>query len=89
MELKLLKKEKDSLEFKLIGERHTLPALLKKQLLKDSSVEFASYKLEHPFDEDSLFFLRTKGKKPEKALQDASDALKKELKSFESKAKKM
>lgn len=89
MEIKVLNKEKNSLEFKLIGERHTLPALLKKQLLKDSSVEFASYKLEHPFDNDAMFFLRTKGKTPAKALQDASNALKKDLKNFESKTKKM
>lgn len=88
MEIKVLNKEKDLLEFKVIGERHTLPQLLKNKLLNNSSVEFVSYKLEHPFDSDSLFIVRTKGKAPSKVLLDACTDLEKELKVFSEKLKK-
>ncbi len=71
MEIEILKNEKDLLEFKIAGEKHTFPALLKNQLLKDSKVEFASYKLNHPMDKNSFFIVKTKGKTPKKALEDA------------------
>ena len=89
MELQVLSKSKDSLEFKIIGERHTLPALLKSFLLEDPKVEFASYKLEHPLDADSIFVVKTQGKTPQKALEDAVKAVNKELEQFKSSVKKI
>jgi len=88
MKIEILKKEGNLLEFKIIGERHTLPNLLKDRLLNDSSVEFVSYKLDHPMDEDSLFIIKTKGKTPKKALLEASKSLEDDLAEFQKKAKK-
>jgi len=82
VELKELKKTKDTLEFKLLGERHTFPQLLKKELLKDSNVEFVSYKLRHPFDKDSTFIVKVKKGNPKTALSEAAKRIGKEADSF-------
>ena len=71
MDLEVLTTKKNEIEFVLKGERHTFPALLREALLQDSSVEFAAYKLHHPFDKDSKFIVKTKGKSAKKALADA------------------
>ena len=88
MDIKVLREEKDLLEFKLIGERHTIPQLLKKKLMEESAVKFVSYKLEHPLDSDSLFIVKTSGKSPAKVLQEACSAIEKDLKEFGSKLDK-
>lgn len=82
MEIEILQNKKELLEFKLKGERHTFPNLLKYYLLKDPKVEFASYKLSHPHDNDSLFILKTKGKTPKAALTDASKKIKEHASDF-------
>jgi len=82
MEIEILESGKDSVEFRLKGERHTFPQLLKYQLLKDPKVEFASYKLNHPHDKDSIFVIKTKGKAPKTALLDASKKIAEEAKDF-------
>jgi len=82
MEIEILQNEKEMVEFRLKGERHTFPQLLKYYLLKDPKVEFASYKLKHPQDNDSLFILKTKGKTPKAALQDASKKIKEHAAEF-------
>lgn len=82
MEIEVLESKKEFLEFKLKGERHTFPQLLKYYLLKDPKVEFASYKLSHPHDKDSLFVLKTKGKAPKKALLDANKKISNEASEF-------
>lgn len=88
MELEVLKNESDFLEFKIKGERHSFPNLLKAILLKDSNVAFAAYTLEHPQDSDAKFAVRTKGKNAKKALQDAVESISEELSSFEKALKK-
>ncbi len=71
MQLEVLSAKKNELEFVLKGERHTFPNLLREALLHDSNVTFAAYTLRHPFDEDSVFIVRTRGKTAKKALGDA------------------
>jgi len=88
MEIEFLSEKKNEVEFLIKGERHTFPSLLKDALLKDSSVEFAAYKLRHPMDRDSLFFLRTSGKTPKKALQEALKKIGSDLEEFASNMKK-
>jgi DNA-directed RNA polymerase subunit L len=88
MKIEIINKEKNLVEFKLIDERHTIPGLLKSALLEDNSVEFVSYKLNHPLDKDSIFVLRTKAKPPVKALETAIKKIEKELDEFEKKALK-
>ena len=88
MELEVLRHEKNMLEFRLKGERHTFPNLLRNELLKDPKVEFAAYKLNHPMDSDSMLVLKTKGKTPKKALQDAVKRIDSLLSEFKRKAQK-
>ncbi len=88
MKIDVLKKEKNLVEFKLLNERHTIPALLKTVLLEDKSVEFVSYKLIHPLDKDAVFVLKTKGKSPAKAIELAIKKIEKNLLEFEKKALK-
>jgi len=82
MEIEVLVSKKEFVEFRLKGERHTFPQLLKHFLLKDPKVEFASYKLNHPRDHDSLIVVKTKGKDPKKALTDAAKKVSDEAAEF-------
>ena len=82
MELELLTEKSNELEFVIKGERHTLPNLLRNELLNDSSVVFVAYSLRHPFDKDCSFIVRTKGKNARKALEAALRAIDKQLNEF-------
>ena len=86
MQVEVIQKSKTEMEFKLTGERHTLPQLLKTELLNNSEVEFASYKLPHPLGADSMFYLKTKGKDPKKVLDEACKSIEKQLEEFRKKA---
>ncbi len=88
MEIEITKNEKDCLEFKLIGEKHTYPAMLKQALLEDSSVTMASYLVSHPLANQSKFVLKTKGKTAIKALEEASKKIDTQLSDFEKAVKK-
>ncbi|MFH0714962.1 MAG: DNA-directed RNA polymerase subunit L [Candidatus Diapherotrites archaeon] len=79
MELEVLKEEKNLLEFKIKGERHTFPALLKSKLLENPDVSFAAYTQRHPMDLDSQFVVRTKSKDAKKALVQAAEELDEDL----------
>lgn len=88
MEIEVLSESKTEAEFRIKGERHTFPNLLRDVLLKDPKVEFAAYKLSHPMDSDSLMFVRTAGKTPKKALENALEKISSELEDFSSGLKK-
>lgn len=88
MELEVIKSEKNLLEFIIKGERHTYPNLLRSILLEDSNVEFVSYLLEHPMDNEAKFVLRVKKGTPKKTLDEATKKIESELKNFDSVAKK-
>lgn len=82
MKIEVIQNEKNSLEFYMIGERHTLANLLKEKLNKNSDVEFCAYKLDHPLDQKSRFILKTSGKSPKKLLEDAVKETKEDLETF-------
>jgi len=88
MEIEVIKEEKNLFEFKIKGERHTLPNLLKTKLLEDKEVEFVAYKLNHPFEQDSVFVLRTKSKDPRKVLLDSLKDIDSDLDEFVKAVKK-
>ncbi|MBI5553685.1 MAG: DNA-directed RNA polymerase subunit L [Candidatus Diapherotrites archaeon] len=88
MELEVISKDKNLLEFRLKGERHSLPNLLKARLSENKSVEFVSYMLAHPLDTDAVFVIRTKGKDPVKVLEEGLEEIETELESFEAGLKK-
>lgn len=88
MEITVLESKKDSLEFVLKGERHTFTNLLREALLQDPKVEFAAYSLNHPFDKDAKFIVKTEGKTAVKALSDALKLIDSNLGDFEEAVKK-
>jgi DNA-directed RNA polymerase subunit L len=88
MEIEVLRKEKNLLEFKIKGERHSLPNLLKAKLIDNKETEFVAYKLNHPLDEDSIFVLRTKKTEPKKVLAEALKEIEKDLTDFSKELKK-
>ncbi|MHA2060753.1 MAG: DNA-directed RNA polymerase subunit L [Candidatus Sifarchaeia archaeon] len=71
-----MKKESNSLEFVIEDEDHTLCNALRNILIAEESVEFVSYKIEHPTHANPIFYIKTNGSKtPTEALIDASDKL--------------
>lgn len=89
MKIQVLNHDKNVLEFKMVGERHTLPQLLKTELLTNSEVEFVSYRLEHPTDNNSLFILKTKKTDPKKVLIGTCKDITKQLDNFEDAVKSL
>jgi len=83
MEIDIVKQEKNYLEFVIIGERYTLPSLLKSRLLSDSNVVFVSNRLEHLMRNKTHFVLRTKNNSPKKSLEEALKKTEKDLTAFE------
>ena len=88
MELEVIKSAKNSLEFYLEGERNTFSNLLKSRLLEDKDVEYVSYMLEHPTSNKARFILKTSGKTPKKAIEDAAKKIEEDVEEFEKLAKK-
>jgi DNA-directed RNA polymerase subunit L len=80
MKIEIIEEEKDSIEFSIEGERHTIPSLLKEKLSENSDVEFVAYKLDHPLDEKAKFVLKAKDAK--KVLVKGIDDLKKDIEEF-------
>jgi len=86
MELEILKSSKEELEVR-IGNM-TLVEILRVYLNKDSSVTFAAWKREHP-SEKPILKVVTKGKTAKKAINDAVNAITKDLEKIEEDFKKI
>jgi len=86
MEMNILKDSKEELELE-IGSL-TLVEILRVYLNKDSSVTFAAWKREHP-TKKPILAVRTKGKTPKKAINDAISAITKDLENIETDFKKL
>lgn len=86
MEINILKDSKEELEAE-IGSL-TMVEILRVYLNKDSSVTFAAWKREHPTKKPVLA-VRTKGKTPKKAINDAINAITKDLDKIEADFKKL
>lgn len=86
MEINVLKHSSDEIEMQL--ENLTMVELLRVYLNKDSSVSFAAWKREHP-TEKPILSIKTKGKTIKKALNDAIDAIIKDLDKIEKDFKTM
>jgi DNA-directed RNA polymerase subunit L len=76
MEIQIINEDKTFIEFKIIGEGHTLCNALRAELADVSDVSFASYNIKHPMSGASVFALKVKKGSPRKALQDGIDSLK-------------
>lgn len=76
MEIKVLKNEKDEMEFEM--DSLTLIEILRVYLNKDDAVTFAAWKREHP-TKNPVMRVKTKGKSAKKAVSDAVSHITKDL----------
>ena len=83
MELRLRSKTNTKLEVEFIGENDTLLNLLKQKLLTDDTVVSATYIMGHPYLDNPLFVVETKGGKPDAALKAAAKSLRDQFDEFE------
>jgi len=79
MEVKVLESKGNVLEIQL--DDLTIAEVLRIYLHKDSNVEFAAWKREHP-TKPVVLRIETKGKTPKKALEDAVKLIEKEAEAF-------
>ena len=86
MEIEVLKSEKNELLVQI--DNLTIVELLRVYLNKDSGVEFAAWKREHP-SERPILKIKSKGKSAKKALNDAVDLVTKDLEKIEKEFKSM
>jgi DNA-directed RNA polymerase subunit L len=82
MKIEIIEETNTKLKFKMLNSRHTVPEMLKKQLLTHKEVTMASGMLKHPEDKDSEFILVVKNADPKAILIKAIDELQKEVLSF-------
>lgn len=82
MEIEILEKESNSIKFKVLGETHTILAILREELYEDSAVDFASYNVEHPLKDEAIFRLTTGRKDPVKALNEAVERIEDSISNF-------
>ena len=76
MEVNILKSSKDEIEVELGNV--TMAEILRVYLNKDSAVNFAAWKREHP-TEKPILKVKTKGKSAKKAINDALGEIEKDL----------
>jgi DNA-directed RNA polymerase subunit L len=86
MEVKILKSSKDEIQVEV--DSLTLVEIMKVYLNKDSEVDFAAWKQEHPTMKPVLV-VRTKGKAAKKAIDDAVSAITKDLDKVQTDFKKL
>ena len=87
MKLNIVTNEKDTLEFYIEGERHTIANYLKEKIAQMDGIEFCAYKLDHPLENKAKFMI--KGKNPKKALEEAIKLAKDELNEFKTTTDKL
>ncbi len=76
MEIKVIKDEKNNLVVEL--DNQTIAELLRVYLNRDSDVEFAAWKRQHP-DNPVIFEIKTSGKDPKKIIDSTISLIEKEL----------
>ncbi|MBS3085662.1 hypothetical protein J4225_03175 [Candidatus Pacearchaeota archaeon] len=84
MDVNVIKSSKDEVEIEL--GNLTIAELLRVYLNKDSDVNFAVWKRDHPTQKPVLK-IKTKGKSIKKAVEDAIKAIEKDLNKLEADAK--
>ena len=88
MEIKKIKEENNFLQIEVIGETSTFLNLLKEVLYEDKNVKSAAFADIHPLVKKPQILLRTEKGKPETALKEAAERVKKMAEDFEDKFKK-
>ena len=60
MEIRILKENKNELEFEIVGENHTFSRALQNFLNRRKEVVLASYKIKHPLLSNPQIYVKTK-----------------------------
>ena len=82
MEIKVLKHEKNKIEFELIGESHTLCNSVRKELWNLDETDVSAYKVDHSLISEPTMLVETNKGDPVNAILKANDSLKKKIKEF-------
>jgi len=83
LKVRVLRKEAYRVELEVDGEDHSFLNILVKTLLKDPSVKFAAYRIDHPLTGKPVVVVETNGgKDPFDALTEASAKVKELAKEF-------
>ena len=85
MEVKILKDEKNEIEISI--DSLTIAEILRDYLNKDSAVNFAAWKREHP-NNPLILRVETKGKSAKKAIEDAIEDIQKDADKLVAEVKK-
>lgn len=88
MEINVLENEKNRLRFEIVGETHTLPNLITKELWNEGDVTVSGYTLKHPQTSNVVLLIETTKKDPKKVLLETLAHLKKKSSEFQSQFQK-
>lgn len=83
LDIEVIKNEGSFMEFRIIGEDHTLCNVLREALLKNEKVKVAAYRIDHPLLDRKrpMFIINTDGTiSPKDALLEAIKNIKKDVK---------
>jgi DNA-directed RNA polymerase subunit L len=83
LDIEVIKNEGSFLEFRLIGEDHTLCNVLRDELLQNKKVKVAAYRIDHPLLDRKrpMFIINTDGTvSPKDVLLEAIDSISKDVK---------
>ena len=87
MNLKIRASEPNYVEIELVGEDISFANTIKEMLLKDSDVEFAACRMDHPQVGNPIIHVRTKKKDPLPLIKDAVKEMKKDVSEFKASMK--
>jgi len=83
VKITVLEKTSKELRIEIEGEGHTFCNVLQKNLLEDSKVEMAGYRIPHPLTSSPIVYVRTKGKhNPETAMREAAEKTQQKTEEF-------
>jgi DNA-directed RNA polymerase subunit L len=80
MELRLVRKDAQSLEIEVTGESETILLPIQQKLLADDKVEIATLTRHHRLLNEPILFVKVKEGKPQTAVKRATKALANEVK---------
>ncbi len=82
MEIKVLKQEKNKIEFEIIGEDHTLCNAVRNELWDFDEIDVSAYKIEHSLISEPTMLVETNKGDPVNVIIKANESLKKKIKEF-------
>lgn len=82
MDINVIESSKNKLVIDIKGEGHALCSSVRKELWQDKDVTISGYHIEHPQIGVPRLTIETKGKTPQKAIQEACKRLQKENETF-------